>query len=230
MLLPWDITVGALYSYRTQLPWSATGGRDLNLDSFNTDLVRWQRREDSGSRELNRHSRANAYRTSTPLRTLAIQYILMIHGGLHAQQGPGFVHKSQTYAGHGWPALMVNYRGSTGYRAGALERHRARPEWNRSAGTSWLRSTPRSRSIRGSMASSYGIEGGSYGGQLTNWIITQTPRFKAAVPWASISNLVTQNYLSVYHDYLQQEYDGSRTTRASWTCSGSARRSVSSTR
>jgi len=28
------------------------------------------------------------------------------------------------------------------------------------------------------------------------------------VPWASISNLVTQNYLSVYHDYLQQEYDG----------------------
>ena len=38
-----------------------------------------------------------------------------IHGGPHSQQGPGFVHKSQTYAGHGWAALMVNYRGSTGY-------------------------------------------------------------------------------------------------------------------
>ena len=27
-----------------------------------------------------------------------------------------------------------------------------------------------------------GVEGGSYGGQLTNWIITQTDRFKAAIP------------------------------------------------
>ena len=47
-----------------------------------------------------------------------------------------------------------------------------------------------------------GIEGGSYGGQLTNWIITQTTRFKAAIPTAGISNLVTENYLSYYHDYL----------------------------
>jgi len=28
----------------------------------------------------------------------------------------------------------------------------------------------------------------------------------AAVPAASISNLVSHNYMSVYHDYLQQEY------------------------
>ena len=50
------------------------------------------------------------------------------------------------------------------------------------------------------------LEGGSYGGQLANWIITQTDRFKAAIPISGISNLVTQNYLSYYHDYLAVEF------------------------
>ena len=39
----------------------------------------------------------------------------MIHGGPHGQQGPGFAAKAQVYAAQGWAALMVNYRGSTGY-------------------------------------------------------------------------------------------------------------------
>jgi dipeptidyl aminopeptidase/acylaminoacyl peptidase len=51
-----------------------------------------------------------------------------------------------------------------------------------------------------------GLEGGSYGGQLANWIVTRTDRFKAAIPTAGISNLVTQNYLSYYHDYLAVEF------------------------
>ncbi len=133
--------------------------------------------------------------------------ILMIHGGPHSQQGPGFVHKSQTYAGHGWAALMVNYRGSTGYgqahsSAIAHDQNGTEARDILAAVDTALKKYPWLDGER------LGIEGGSYGGQLTNWIITQTPRFKAAVPWASISNLVTQNYLSVYHDYLQQEYDG----------------------
>ena len=33
--------------------------------------------------------------------------------------------------------------------------------------------------------------GGSYGGFMTNWIITQTPRFKGAVAVASLSNLIS---------------------------------------
>src|SRR5581483_5935568 len=41
--------------------------------------------------------------------------ILMIHGGPHGQQGPAFNHRAQVYASRGWAALMVNYRGSTGY-------------------------------------------------------------------------------------------------------------------
>src|SRR5262249_26810525 len=41
--------------------------------------------------------------------------IVMIHGGPHGQQGPAFNHRAQVYAARGWAALMVNYRGSTGY-------------------------------------------------------------------------------------------------------------------
>ena len=37
-----------------------------------------------------------------------------------------------------------------------------------------------------------GVTGSSYGGYMSNWIITQTDRFKAAIPEASISNYVTK--------------------------------------
>lgn len=60
VLLPWDINVGVLWSYRTQLPWSAVAGRDLNRDGFTTDLVPGTTRN-SGSRDLNL-SAVNAYR------------------------------------------------------------------------------------------------------------------------------------------------------------------------
>src|SRR5215470_1358518 len=52
------------------------------------------------------------------------------------------------------------------------------------------------------------VEGGSYGGQLTNWLITQTPRFKAAIPASGISNLISLAYTHWAADYMQTEYQG----------------------
>jgi dipeptidyl aminopeptidase/acylaminoacyl peptidase len=131
--------------------------------------------------------------------------IVMIHGGPHGQQGPAFNAKAQVYASQGWATLMVNYRGSTGYGqkfADAIFRDQNGGEAKDVlAGVdaalsrySWLD------------PDRLGIEGGSYGGQLTNWIVTQTERFRAAVPAASISNLVSLNYMSYYHDYLAVEF------------------------
>jgi dipeptidyl aminopeptidase/acylaminoacyl peptidase len=131
--------------------------------------------------------------------------IVMIHGGPHGQQGPAFNHRAQVYAGRGWAALMVNYRGSTGYGqkfSDAIARDQDGGEAKDvlEAVDAALARYPWIDPGR------LGVEGGSYGGQLTNWLVTQTDRFKAAVPAASISNLVSHNYMSVYHDYLQQEY------------------------
>ncbi|HET7618963.1 MAG TPA: hypothetical protein VFK20_10670 [Vicinamibacterales bacterium] len=60
VLLPWDITLGTVWTYRSQLPWSATAGRDLNGDDFTSDLVPGTTRN-SGSRDLNLGA-VNAYR------------------------------------------------------------------------------------------------------------------------------------------------------------------------
>lgn len=131
--------------------------------------------------------------------------IVMIHGGPHGAQGPAFTAKSQVYAGLGWATLMVNYRGSTGYGqklADAIFKDQNGGEAKdvlagvdaALAKYPWLD------------ASRLGVEGGSYGGQLTNWLITQTDRFKAAIPAAGIANLVSFNYMAYYHDYLAVEF------------------------
>jgi dipeptidyl aminopeptidase/acylaminoacyl peptidase len=133
--------------------------------------------------------------------------VVMIHGGPHGQQGPGFNQKAQIYAAAGLASLMVNYRGSTGYG----QKHADAIFQDQNGGEAkdvlagvdaalakypWLDATR------------LGVEGGSYGGQLTNWLITQTDRFKAAIPAYGISNLVSFNYMAYYHDYLAVEFGG----------------------
>ncbi len=131
--------------------------------------------------------------------------VVMIHGGPHGQQGPAFAAKAQVYAAQGWASLMVNYRGSTGYGQALADKifgdQNGAEAKDVVAGVDaaiarhpWIDATK------------LGIEGGSYGGQLTNWIITETPRFTAAIPSAGISNLVSFNYMAYYHDYLAVEY------------------------
>lgn len=131
--------------------------------------------------------------------------IVDIHGGPHGQQGPAFNSKAQVYAAHGYAVLMVNYRGSTGYGQKFIDAIFGDQDGREAedvmiAVDSALARWPWIDSTR------LGIEGGSYGGQLTNWIITQTDRFKAAIPIAGISNLVSFNYMSYYHDYLAVEF------------------------
>jgi dipeptidyl aminopeptidase/acylaminoacyl peptidase len=131
--------------------------------------------------------------------------ITLIHGGPHGQQGPAFDTHAQVYAAHGFATLMVNYRGSTGYGqklADAIFKDQDGGEAKDVlAGVdaalqrySWLD------------GNRLGVEGTSYGGQLTDWLITQTDRFKAAIPTAGISNLVSFNYMAYYHDYLAVEF------------------------
>jgi hypothetical protein len=65
VLLPYAITVGAVWTARSQLPWSALAGRDLNGDTFNTDLVPGTTRN-SGGRDLNLTA-VNIYRAANGL-------------------------------------------------------------------------------------------------------------------------------------------------------------------
>ena len=148
-----------------------------------------------------------AYLT-TPLNRAPSQkspLVVAIHGGPHGAQGPAFNDKAQVYATHGFATLMVNYRGSTGYGqafADAIfgDQNGKEAEDVLAGVDAALAKYPWVDSTR------IGVEGGSYGGQLANWLITRTPRFKAAVPAAGIANLVSFNYMAYYHDYLAVEF------------------------
>ena len=112
------------------------------------------------------------------------------------------------YAAKGWASLMVNYRGSTGYGqafADAIFKDQNGAEAQDVLAGVDAAHRPLSRGLT---RTRLGIEGGSYGGQLTNWIVTQTDRFKAAIPTAGIANLVSFNYTAYYHDYLAVEFGG----------------------
>jgi hypothetical protein len=65
VLLPFDITLGTLWTYRTQLPWTAVAGRDINRDGFASDLVPGTTRN-SGARDLDLAA-VNAYRAENGL-------------------------------------------------------------------------------------------------------------------------------------------------------------------
>ena len=131
--------------------------------------------------------------------------VAMIHGGPHGQQGPSFNQKAQAYAARGMASLMVNYRGSTGY--GQKLADLIFQDQNGGEAKDVLAGVEAALAKYPWLdASRLGVEGGSYGGQLTNWLITQTDRFKAAIPAAGISNLVSFNYMAYYHDYLAVEF------------------------
>jgi dipeptidyl aminopeptidase/acylaminoacyl peptidase len=140
--------------------------------------------------------------------------IVSIHGGPHGQQGPAFNFQNQVYAARGWAVLMVNYRGSTGY------------------GQAWADAVFRDQNgdeaqdvLYGLFAAMrrnpwvdrerLGVEGGSYGGQLSAWLITVTSIFKAAIPRWPITNLVSYNYMTYYNMYEEMTF-GVRPHVADW--------------
>ena len=131
--------------------------------------------------------------------------IVNIHGGPHGQNGPGFNFKNQVYAARGWATLNVNYRGSTGYGQKFADAVFGDQDGNEGQDVLYGVSAAVRRYLwidRERM----GIEGVSYGGQLTDWLITQTNEFKAAVPIAGISNLVSYNYMTYYNQYEEMEF------------------------
>ncbi|HLJ89816.1 MAG TPA: S9 family peptidase [Candidatus Angelobacter sp.] len=131
--------------------------------------------------------------------------IVNIHGGPHGQQGPGFNFRNQVYAARGWATLMVNYRGSTGY--GQKFADGVFGDQNGNEGQDVLYGL--SAAMRRNLwidRDRLGVEGVSYGGQLSAWLITQTSIFKAAIPTAAIINLVSYNYMTYYNQYEQMEF------------------------
>jgi dipeptidyl aminopeptidase/acylaminoacyl peptidase len=112
--------------------------------------------------------------------------ILNIHGGPHAAYGWVFDHEFQWMAAKGYVVLYVNPRGSTSYGqefANIIQYHYPGDDYrDLMVGVDELLK-------RGYIDSKkLGVTGGSGGGVLTDWTITHTDRFAAAVSQRDISN------------------------------------------
>ena len=112
--------------------------------------------------------------------------ILYVHGGPHAMYGTGFFHEFQLWASAGYVVMITNPRGSSGYgEAFGNVIQYAYPgddHHDLMAGVDWLEDRPYVDEER------LGITGGSGGGLLTLWAITQTDRFAAAAAQRSVTN------------------------------------------
>jgi dipeptidyl aminopeptidase/acylaminoacyl peptidase len=133
--------------------------------------------------------------------------ILSIHGGPHGAFGFGFNPAFQIYAARGYAVLAINPRGSSGYGQkfsdGCVNNWGGGDYKDLMAGVDHALAT-HSNLDRNRLF----VTGGSYGGYMTNWVITQTGRFKAAVASASVSNLISFYATSLYQDLVHAEFDG----------------------
>ncbi len=115
--------------------------------------------------------------------------VLTIHGGPHGAYGYSFSFEHQLLAANGYVVLYTNPRASTGYgedfRWGTWGGWGFKDFEDIMAGVDFALSHYAVDSTR------LGVTGYSYGGYMTNWVITQTNRFRAAVAGASISNWVS---------------------------------------
>jgi len=112
--------------------------------------------------------------------------ILNIHGGPHSAYGYTFDHEIQWMAAKGYVVLYPNPRGSTTYGqdfGNIIQYHYPGDDYkDLMAGVDEL-------IARGWVdPEKLGVTGGSGGGLLTNWVIGQTTRFKAAVSQRSIAD------------------------------------------
>jgi dipeptidyl aminopeptidase/acylaminoacyl peptidase len=133
--------------------------------------------------------------------------ILSIHGGPHGMYGYAFNPAFQVYAARGYAVLYLNPRGSSGY--GQKFSDGTINEWGGGDYRDLMAGVDEAlRRYSWIDASRLGVTGGSYGGFMTNWIITQTPRFRAAVSVASVSNLISFYSTSLYQDLVHAEFGG----------------------
>lgn len=116
--------------------------------------------------------------------------VVNIHGGPHAMYGNTFFHEMQLFAAQGWGVLYVNPRGSHSYSQLFVDA--VRGDYGGNDFKDIMAAVDYALSEYGWIDENrLGVTGGSYGGFMTNWIVSHTNRFKAAATQRSISNWIS---------------------------------------
>ena len=130
--------------------------------------------------------------------------ILRIHGGPVSQYQSEFDFQLQTLAGHGYVVVVGNPRGSSG--RGERYSTAIYADWGNKDAQDVLAAVDYAVAQGVADPARLGVGGWSYGGILTNYVIAQDRRFKAAVSGAGISNILagygTDQYVREYEAEL----------------------------
>jgi len=151
------------------------------------------------------------------LLTLPVNYdkankyplILNIHGGPSGAFNETFIGASGLYpiasfAARGWAVLRPNPRGSVNY--GLPFRAANINDWGGGDYQDLMSGVDAVISMGIADPNKLAVMGWSYGGYMTNWVVTQTNRFKCAAAGAGLSNLIsmwgTNDIPTVLDDYF----------------------------
>jgi dipeptidyl aminopeptidase/acylaminoacyl peptidase len=133
--------------------------------------------------------------------------IVMNHGGPHAASGYGFSFKNSLFAAHGYFVFLPNFRSSTGY--GTDFKWATWGGWGNRDGEDVMSGIDHLVARFPIDRDRVGTTGHSYGGILSNWLITRYPdRFRAAVPGAGESNWTSNFALSDISRTKETEFFG----------------------
>jgi dipeptidyl aminopeptidase/acylaminoacyl peptidase len=138
--------------------------------------------------------------------------ILRIHGGPVAQFQHEFDEQIQTLAGQGYVVLAANPRGSSG--RGEAFSTAIYADWGNKDAQDVLAAVDWALAQGIADPDRLGVGGWSYGGILTNYVIAQDRRFKAATSGAGISNILagygTDQYVREYEAELGQPWENTK--------------------
>lgn len=120
--------------------------------------------------------------------------VLDIHGGPRCIYGETFFHEMQTWAGLGFVVMFANIRGSDGRGDGFAD---IRGQYGYTDFRNLMDFTDAVLEKYPNIDRNRLCEtGGSYGGFMTNWIITHTDRFCACASQRSISNWISMTFVA----------------------------------
>lgn len=115
--------------------------------------------------------------------------ILSIHGGPRCAFGDVFMHEMQMLASEGYIVFFTNPRGSDSFGEDYAD---LRGKYGTIDYEDLMTFTDKVlETIPALDKNRLGVMGGSYGGFMTNWIITHTDRFAAAVSQRSVANWIS---------------------------------------
>lgn len=126
--------------------------------------------------------------------------ILWIHGGPVSQYTYGWNYEAQLFAANGYLVVTTNPRGSSGY--GKAFQMGIWRSWGEKDTQDVIAGVDHVIELGWADPNRLGVGGWSYGGILTNYVITQTQRFKAAIAGASGAHWIS----SYGHDHYQRWY------------------------